>query len=272
MPHQFKHFIVTRFNLKQNIWLTDKLGSKVNDEKWLESRYQLFSKYCFPSLVSQECTNFVWLVFFDDDTPLKFKEMNEEFRMRMNNFIPVYVPGFKEFEKELPIQIKKHSDGNTNYIMTTRLDNDDALHKDAVCVLQEHFEPVDHAIIDLKNGLALQIGHTNKLSLRNGITSGPFVSLIEQLKDEKEMMTVYDREHTNWLGDAHFINVDKGHYWLQVIHKRNISNDLGNELTFNSSYLKGFEIDDTIKFSFRYYIFIILKRLKLLGLIKKVKQ
>ena len=39
MSDQFKHFIITRFNLKQNIWLSDKSGSDVNDEVWLENRY-----------------------------------------------------------------------------------------------------------------------------------------------------------------------------------------------------------------------------------------
>ena len=232
----------------------------------------LFNKYCFPSLKLQSCTDFLWLVFFDGGTPSEYKKRNEDLQQELQNFRPVYVTSFKDFEKELPNQIRKYIDEQTKYIITTRLDNDDAFHKDTVGIIQKNFHPIDKAIIDLKNGLTLQVGEQHKLSVKDNITSGPFVSLIELLKDDEQMLTVYDREHLKWVGDAEFINVEEGHYWLQIIHERNISNDLGQKLTFNKTYLNGYEFLDKVKFSFRYYIFIIFKGTKLLGFIKKIKQ
>lgn len=58
-----KHFIATRFNLKIEEWNTAKDGSVVLTEKWLEERFNLFEKYCFPSVANQSIKNFYWLIF-----------------------------------------------------------------------------------------------------------------------------------------------------------------------------------------------------------------
>lgn len=68
-----KHFIATRFNLKIEEWNTAKDGSVVLTEKWLEERFNLFEKYCFPSVANQSIKNFYWLIFFDVSTPDIFK-------------------------------------------------------------------------------------------------------------------------------------------------------------------------------------------------------
>lgn len=265
----FNHFIITRFNLKQTIWVNDKLGDTVNDEHWLNERFALFEQYCFPSIKNQTEKQFKWLVYFDSDTPGIFKQKNEHLQRIFKSYIPIYVASFSEFETKLPQTICELKEATKNYVITTRLDNDDAFHKDAVKVIQNHFIEEDKTIIDLANGLALKINGEYKLSLKKNVISGPFISLIEKIDPLVSPLTVYDREHTSWHGIAAFRTVDEGYYWLQLIHNRNISNGLSNNLTFNTSYLKGFDFLNPIHFSIKYYVFIILKRLKLLSFIKR---
>ena len=67
----FSHFILTRFNVKK-MWSQDKRGNKVLTDEWLSHRFKLFENYCLPSIVNQENKNFIWLVYFDQDTDKLF--------------------------------------------------------------------------------------------------------------------------------------------------------------------------------------------------------
>jgi len=207
----FNHYIITRFNLKQAVWNTDKKGAEVNNEDWLKERFEIFEKYCFPSIKNQTEKNFKWLVYFDSDTPEFFKKKNKKLQSLCKVFIPIYTPSFSEFEATLPQTIYDLNGNNTEYIITTRLDNDDGLHQDAVKIIQEHFVEKDKTIIDLVNGLALQVVGEYKLSLKKGVISGPFISLIEKVSDFIKPITVYDREHTTWNDIATFKTVNSGY-------------------------------------------------------------
>lgn len=270
MVPKFNHFVITRFNLKQSIWPTDKQGLQINTTAWLEHRFSLFETYCFPSMQQQTVKTFTWLVYFDVETPDDFKKRITVLHSKFSNFKPIYVSSFRAFEDELPKHIQTYTMGNSPYVLTTRLDNDDCFHRDAIKVIQRHFKPIDLSIIDLKHGLSLQIHNGFKLSLKKNSSSGPFITLIEQLKPHHHLLTVYHREHLHWIGDAHFIDVTEGYYWLQIIHRHNITNQMGAELTCKKSYLKGYPISKTVKFSFRYCTFIVLKQMGLIRIIKKL--
>ena len=84
-----QYFILTRFNLL--LWNKDKGGSKVRTLEWLEHRVELFEKYCFPSIKSQSCQDFNWIVLFDSKTPDKYKARIEEYQKSCAQFIPVFV-------------------------------------------------------------------------------------------------------------------------------------------------------------------------------------
>lgn len=69
---ELQHFILTRFNLL--LWNKDKENKKVRSKEWLEHRFSLFEKYCLPSIKSQTCQDFEWIVLFDSSTPEMLKE------------------------------------------------------------------------------------------------------------------------------------------------------------------------------------------------------
>ena len=60
---KIKHIVITRFNLK--IWQKDKSNKTTLGEDWMEERFNLFERFCFPSLMHQSDKNFRWLCLFD---------------------------------------------------------------------------------------------------------------------------------------------------------------------------------------------------------------
>ena len=69
----FKHFILTRFNLPI---FQPKVGEKKVshlDEEYLNYRFDLFERFCLPSVKGQTCQDFRWFVLFDAATPAVFR-------------------------------------------------------------------------------------------------------------------------------------------------------------------------------------------------------
>ena len=58
----FEHLIITRFNL--NLYARDKHDAPTRTERWLEHRFEIFERYCLPSVAAQTNPNFRWLCLF----------------------------------------------------------------------------------------------------------------------------------------------------------------------------------------------------------------
>lgn len=63
----FEHLIITRFNL--NLYARDKHDAPTRTERWLAHRFEVFERYCLPSVAAQTNPNFRWLCLFDAATP-----------------------------------------------------------------------------------------------------------------------------------------------------------------------------------------------------------
>ena len=63
----YSHFIITRFNL--NLYAQDKHDLPTRTDRWLEHRFEVFERYCLPSVAAQTSGNFTWLCLFDAATP-----------------------------------------------------------------------------------------------------------------------------------------------------------------------------------------------------------
>ena len=124
-PSNIQHFFLTRFNIL--VWNIAKVGQKVRTMKWLEHRFSLFEKYCLPSVKSQTCQDFEWIVLFDSMTPDVFKEKISAYQKECHQLIPVFVEPengrfFADiFRAEIVKRLKAER------VLSTYLDNDDAL-------------------------------------------------------------------------------------------------------------------------------------------------
>jgi hypothetical protein len=92
----FNHFLLTRFNVRLN---RDDIGYGSDlgvSPEWLNRRFELFDKFCYPSVRVQSNQNFKWILFCNSLTPDIFKDKLKEYS-KWENFIPVYVDKFSNF-------------------------------------------------------------------------------------------------------------------------------------------------------------------------------
>lgn len=84
----FSHFIITRFNL--NLYAQDKHDLPTRTERWLEHRFEVFERYCLPSVAAQTSKNFTWLCLFDAATPEAYRRRIGAYRAVCPQFEPVF--------------------------------------------------------------------------------------------------------------------------------------------------------------------------------------
>ena len=212
MTPVFDHIIITRFNLNYQFGGNKSPGL---DRNWLLHRFDLFKRYTFPSFYNQTNKNFKWMVFFDKDTPLNFKKVISQLP-NWDNFIPIYT-------KTLPVRpaVLEKVDPNVSYLITTRVDNDDAISVDFVDNIQKQFCCQDFEFINFTNGFVLC---KDKL-YRMKIHSNAFISLIEKYSDSSKTVMCHNHTKLAELGRINEIRIPP--MWLQIIHEKNVSNRLG---------------------------------------------
>jgi len=233
--NNFSHLILTRFNVKVDY---GSFGIGLQRE-WLTHRFSLFEQFCYPSVKGQSNQNFKWLVYFDSETPEDFKNKIKKFE-EWSNFLPVFVNGVfsNELNKE---KILEHSDINSNYLITTRIDNDDAIHRNFVQIVQDNFIEKQLHFITFKYGYTL---HQNKLYSYKYV-SNPFLSLVEKLDNSRNFKSVLGFPHTDLPSSALKINYEPA--WLQVIHDKNVSNRVKGKRQPISSLYENFSINPEFK-------------------------
>ncbi|HET6953716.1 MAG TPA: glycosyltransferase [Acidimicrobiales bacterium] len=199
------HLVLTRFNVR---WI---IGP--HDTDWLAHRFDLFDRYCFPSVHGQTSHDFRWLVFFDEDTP-------EPFRSRIADYArwPVFTPVFigRPSSEVYDGAIAAHLDG-ADHLITTRLDNDDAIGRDFVARVRTAARPGPREFLNLPVGY---VWHKGRL-YRHEHPSNAFISLAEPAAGFR---SVWGNQHEDAARIAPVRQVSGGPSWLQVIHEHNVSN------------------------------------------------
>lgn len=230
----YSHFIITPFNLRNFPKSTNH--DYDNWVKWTRYRIELFKEYCLPSLINQSSKTFKWLIYFDTDTPVEFNEFLKE--LSLFSFIDIcYSKGIKDFTENYIQEVKKRNGKSIKWIITTRIDNDDSLHKDAIKIIQESFVERHKFLISLASGYILNIN--DRTLSHYYYPMSPFISLIEDT--DNEIKGVYEKEHTKWdslrlsvfkeIGLEYFNKKNRKSrfilnkpLWIQTVHGDNVSN------------------------------------------------
>ena len=222
----FNHFLLTKFNTRsfQN-------GSKGCDPVWLEERFELFDRFCYPSVLHQSNQNFKWLVFFDENTPELFKQRIVEYA-QWQNFTPVYVDcvfPYGQFPEGVRALVRNFVTEDCKYLITTWLDNDDAIAKNYVQMIQDNFKQQDSETINFLLGYQLYEG---KLHLDYEF-SNHFISLIERYSPES-FNTCLSRPHKELFevcSSAKKVLCQPA--WIEVVHGKNVANIYRKGLRFS---------------------------------------
>jgi hypothetical protein len=237
---EFRHYILTRFNA--HLYGPD-VELRISRDQWMEHRMRLFTAITLPSIAGQSCQNFTWLLLMDRRTPERYIRALEG--TGYPNLRLVYAdPGRPPWLQDLV--------PGSGDLIATRIDNDDAFHKDAVKAIQDAWraKPSPQAkpwLIVFPFGLILDLADRWMMVMEYWFNNCP--TLVE---DSWDIGTVYRWQHTAIPRQVprHYIQ-DKP-YWLQVVHSQNLRNALRSdnplrmvheELPGKPEFLPHFSID-----------------------------
>ena len=122
-----RHYILTRFNLR--LWPHNKVGEETQTEEWLRRRVELFERYTLPSVVAQTCQDFVWIILIDWDSPQWFLDKTRQWKEDCKQIKVISVKGehSRAFARIFRDVMTKDLDGYKGSVISTYLDNDDAI-------------------------------------------------------------------------------------------------------------------------------------------------
>ena len=210
---KFKHYITTRFNAGL---YGPEANTHISADEWMQHRIKLFTTFTLPSIMGQSCQNFIWLVLVDRHTPATYRQMLSDIRhpnMRLiytgskNSWLDAIEPGDYD-------------------LITTRIDNDDAFHKDVVKTIQQSWAKQDPKragpwVIVFPFGLILDIATREMFVMEYWFNNCP--TLVERAENPQ---TIWQWDHSNIPPEVPKHHIADKPYWLQVIHSENLKNRL----------------------------------------------
>jgi hypothetical protein len=257
-----QHFLLTRFNIL--LWKKDKNGDPVRTIKWLEHRFSLFERYCLPSVKGQTCQDFEWIVLFDSLTPERFKSKIDDYKQICPQLIPVFVEpeNGRYFARIFREQILTRM--RAKRVLTTYLDNDDALNVRFVEDLQNRASLVENGtFINYNDGYQFYVEH--KYMLRIHYPRNHFVSVVEGQDDVKGIFGYGSHSYIHTIEGVRIENIKEQPMWCEVVHEKNMINDAyfikGIRMIKDANRLRcDFSIDETVNHSMVIYAFKFLPR------------
>lgn len=206
----FDHVILTRFSVRFP-------GSPpVVDDDWLFYRWAFFCDALASSVARQTVRTFQWLVFFDVETPAWLRE--EIDALSPGLFTPVYVSSWSSLIAQQAVA----EVASAPYLITTRIDSDDAIARQFVADVQSHFDHQESLYINLLCGI--QVERTGEV-YRYDEPSNPFISYVEKRVEHGLPRTVfYSLSHGSSGMFADVLNIVGAPRWMQIIHGSNIAN------------------------------------------------
>jgi hypothetical protein len=210
----FRHYIITRFNT--GIYGPES-KLRVPPCEWMEHRLRLFTTFTFPSIMEQSCQNFTWLVLMDRQTPDHYIQEIESFRYPNLRVVVPTEAGGKWGQAFEP--------GDYDLI-TTRIDNDDAFHGDAVEVLQqtylaEHRQRAKPWVMVFPFGLIMNLASQDLWVMEYWLNNSP-----TRVGDRSDGKTVFQWRHNEIPAEVPKCYIKDKPYWLQIVHAYNMLNGI----------------------------------------------
>jgi hypothetical protein len=200
---KFTHYLVTRFNVPFSGPAPEFFSGSTLSSEWMKQRIRLFAEYCAPSVAGQSSMDFTWLVYLDPDT-------DRTDIVRVRAAIPAnvrvefrYVSDYAMLLDDLRAYCRACG---TEYVITSRLDNDDAIGREFIERIQAAFQPSHGVILNFLGGLyydpsaRLLTHHRHKL--RNS-----FTSLVERLAPGESPCTILGFPHLQPPADFREVNL-----------------------------------------------------------------
>jgi hypothetical protein len=223
----FRHFLITHFNVPRSDQKhnadgvpIDRDGNPVLTVEWLEHRFMLFERYCLPSILGQTNQDFLWFIRYDPDAPGDCGGRLARYAA-YTNLRPIVGKTWygTAIEREM-----RETSPDIDCVVTTRIDNDDAYHREAMADVQRNVRPGTTEFIRFPTGYTYE--HTTGLAVVREARLGPFVSFVEH-RSVEPLRTVsrFSHQHVEKVAPARYLGGEPR--WVQIIHERNLSNRRG---------------------------------------------
>lgn len=203
---RFNHYLLTRFAV------CGPSGELPNDA-WLRERFKLFEDYCLPSVLNQTCKSFSWGLLVAPNLPDWATERLLFLGFSVDNLIISH-----DWRSAAAAAAWVQRKAVSNMLLTTRLDNDDALAVNHVQRLHSKVCSSESQAYNFTYGLQL----TQKGILLTAHNSNPFLSLSEY--SDGHIQTVLAQDHDDAKHHWNLKQIRGAPAWLQVIHGGNVSN------------------------------------------------
>jgi hypothetical protein len=231
MHKDLTHLVLTRFNTTMDFAPT----SKGLEERWLRARLELFERYCLPSMEAQIDARFTWLVFCDVRSPDWFRDRMAAYGSIMK---PLYIDG-SATDAAIACSVKEAALVTTPYLVTTRLDNDDAIGARHLAMVQEAFRHQKREFLVFPFGVQLFHGHLYNVYW----PANPFLSLIERVQENGSFTTVLCMPHDRVRRTQAVRDLYAKPQWMQVLHEENLLNTLRGWPRLASRYPAQFHVN-----------------------------
>lgn len=208
----FSHLLLTRMNVEVRFAPSGR-GLQAD---WLRHRLDLFRRVCLPSVEGQTASGFRWLVFFSEASPPWFLSELRTHLSTLRRDIPTTVIPCTAFgPAEVRAAIRTFVRTPDSHVLTTRLDNDDALARDAVARLQTSFDPSFTGYLNFPVGLVL----CRDRVYRATDLSNAFCSFSAPASEEHGPFSV---PHTDMASSRFPVRqLDSSPGWLVHVHEKN---------------------------------------------------
>lgn len=217
------HVLLTRFNLPSQ-GPESLIRAK---DGWLKRRIELFERYTIPSIAAQTVSDFHWIVYVDPESPQWLLD-----RLRPHITSGVFTPIFREEAtwREVGADARQLTGAHGSLLITTNLDNDDALAADFMERIQGLALPGETRALFLERGLIVR---RERAYLRRD-PDNAFCSVAEPWSPQPA--TAWRDWHILLRNHMPVIASAGAPGWLQVVHGENVSNRVRGRLADPTRY------------------------------------
>jgi len=258
---------MTRFNVglyprNMEQAYSDKQGRvpAKDPDRWMENRFELFERFCVPSVRNQSVKDFTWLVVFDAKTPQRYLDRADRIGRDCHLVSLRAERGHRRTLRRYAAQTLKP---DTEYLITSRIDNDDAVHGDFMKTVQDYlreeapmrrgslartihkwlpdgtrmgdgrFKRVLRRLVPNQGRIAINftLGFSfdgKRLALFSNERNS-FISLLERTDLVCGILTTWATEHKRIGQIARVREIADKPMWVRVIHDENLRNEFEGE-------------------------------------------
>lgn len=217
MSGKFTHYLVTRFNVNIRGNGPEWIAPESHNPQWVEERLPLFETICVPSVLGQICQDFTWLLYCDKDTA---GSVIQRIKTATQKIPSVEIHLVDDFDHLLQHLQARCAQAPTPFIITSRVDNDDALGKLYIETIQHNFTSQHGIVLNLLGGVNYHITK-HLLTHLSHKENNHFISLVEEKQEGIPFCTIMGFSHLH--PPVQFIvkNISLKHAFWITLHMQN---------------------------------------------------